>query len=140
MAAHLTGRVLAPLPPTMQLSRTDEIGRWIDARVAESDVFLVLERAAPQSLLGLMVLADHNEGERRILHLGYLIWEKMWGQGLASELLTGLVATATRIGGLELRAGVAEENRASVRVLEKAGLQRFGAGTIDGAIQFTRRF
>ncbi len=57
----------------------------------------------------------------------YLLMPEQWGQGYATEIAKGLI----EFGFMELNlhrieAGVATENLASIRVMEKAGMQREG--------------
>lgn len=59
---------------------------------------------------------------RRSAEIGYWLGEPFWGRGIATEALRGL--TDYGFATFDLRridAGVFEWNRASVRVLEKAG-------------------
>lgn len=107
LRAVLTPAVLAPLPPSLQETDPET---WIAERLAESDVFAVV---AEGRLIGVMLLAPLD-----VPHLGYLLAEEAWGKGYATELVRGL-ARAMPGGGL--RAGVARDNPASIRVLEKAG-------------------
>ncbi len=55
---------------------------------------------------------------------GYLLVPEAWGQGYATELLLGVIDEARAGGFTRLSALVNPENRASIRVLEKAGLTR----------------
>lgn len=112
LRALLTSKVLAPLPPSFS-QNVDRPLDWLAARLAESAVYQVL---SGNDLIGLMILADKDPGE---IHVGYLFREASWGQGFASELVLGLVASLGE--ALTLRAGVEADNPASLRVLEKAG-------------------
>lgn len=54
--------------------------------------------------------------------LGYWLGEPHWGKGYAAEAAMGLLAAVRHLPGFaEIDARVLESNRASVRVLEKAG-------------------
>ena len=128
MAGMLTPPVLRHLPPPLQ--QTDDIGAWIDLRHAEASIFLVQTNDA--RLIGLLILADMG-GTPASIHVGYLFGEAHWGRGYATELLRGLVASVTP--PVRLVAGVAPENRASVRVLERAG---FIQSTTDPAMYVHR--
>ncbi len=124
LAGILTDPVLAHLPPSLQLHEAGGgIAGWIDARAAESEVLLV-ERREGGALVGLVLLAQGEEIQaRRSLHIGYLLAESAWGQGLASELVSGLVAAVEGAGRLRLLGGVDRDNPASARVLQKAGFE-----------------
>ncbi|SDF28312.1 GNAT family N-acetyltransferase [Limimaricola pyoseonensis] len=121
----LTERVLRHLPPPLRLSDgAEEIGPWIEARAAESDVGLVLERDTDR-LVGLLILAFMTgEAETAVCHLGYLFAETAWGRGYATELVTGLAATLDREHPVMLAGGVGRDNPASARVLQKAGFTK----------------
>jgi GNAT superfamily N-acetyltransferase len=118
----LTSSVLEHLPPALQLDdAAGGVSSWIDARVAESDVFLVNHKQGKE-LVGLMILAcDPDADELPTIHIGYLIAEIAWGQGIASELLAGLVSAMASRRQVRLIGGVYKGNPASARVLEKAG-------------------
>ena len=59
--------------------------------------------------------------------LHYLLAPSFWGQGYATELVKKVISFGFEQLGLHrMEAGVATENAASIRVLEKAGMQREG--------------
>ncbi|MEX3016330.1 GNAT family N-acetyltransferase [Gymnodinialimonas hymeniacidonis] len=112
----LTPAVLAPLPASLQLGEgPDAVANWIAERLAESDVSLVRMRG-DETLVGALICVQPEPGGP--VHLGYLFGEAAWGRGYATEMLSGLVTIA---GPQPLRAGVARDNPASARVLEKVG-------------------
>lgn len=120
--ALLTPRVLEYLPPALQLApEAGGISSWIDSLAGESDVMLV-DRASSGDLIGLVILAEERDaGQLPTLHVGYLFAEAAWGEGLATELLSGLVSTIEKSGPVHLIGGVDTGNPASARVLQKAG-------------------
>jgi RimJ/RimL family protein N-acetyltransferase len=66
------------------------------------------------------------------VHLGYVLAESAWGQGLGSELVEGFVECCR--GERRVRtliAGVAADNPASIRILEKNGFRPMGSGVDD---------
>lgn len=76
---------------------------------------------APQGdLWGVLICAQTAPQE---LHIGYIIGQAQWGKGLASELILGLCQAARSADIKTLIGGVARDNPASARVLEKAGFQ-----------------
>ena len=110
----LTPDVIAHLPPFFDL--TDQnIDQWIDARDAESDIYLIRETGTG-SIIGLTPPFNND------IHLGYLLGQSAWGHGYASELLAGLVLHVPKIG-FRLLGGVGRENPASAHVLRKTGFQ-----------------
>lgn len=76
--------------------------------------------------IGLLILSYPRAGSRE-RHIGYLLAERGWGKGLATEMLRA-VQDLFRGSGVVLSGGVMDDNAASARVLEKAGF----AGTREG--------
>ena len=113
----LTPDVIAHLPPFFDL--TDQnIDQWIDARDAESDIYLIRE-AGTDTIIRLMFLTLPFNNN---IHLGYLLGQAAWGQGYASELLAGLMLHVPKTG-FRLLGGVGRENPASAHMLRKTGFQ-----------------
>ena len=113
----LTPEVIAHLSPFFDL--TDQnIDQWIDARDAESDIYLIRE-IGTDALIGLIFLTPPFNND---IHLGYLLGQAAWGQGYASEILAGLVLHVPKTG-FRLLGGVGRENPASAHVLRKTGFQ-----------------
>ncbi len=106
---------------------------WIAARDGESSTLLVTEIESKRAI-GLVILVDLPLDESAVdVRIGYVIAEGMWGRGLATELLSGLIDWARAQPSIHtLTGGVDLTNRASVRVLEKTGFQRISNG--DGGM------
>ena len=105
--------MIAHLPPFFDL--TDQnIDQWIDARDAESDIYLIRETGT-DAIIGLMLLTTPFNND---IHLGYLLGQSAWGQGYASELLAGLMLHVPKTA-FRLLGGVGRENPASAHVLRK---------------------
>ncbi len=117
LAGILCDEVLAPLPPALWQD-ADDPGAWIAARLGESEVLGIWQG---ERLVGLLLRVAPEPGT---VHLGYLFARRVWGQGLASEMISGLVEALE--GPLTLTGGVAADNPASARVLEKAGFRESG--------------
>jgi ribosomal-protein-alanine N-acetyltransferase len=59
--------------------------------------------------------------------IGYWLGQKYWGQGIISEALKSFIKFSfKKLKLLRLQAGVAVENKASVKVLKKAGFKKEG--------------
>ncbi len=118
----LSDRVLEHLPPPLQLADTQgAVCAWITERAAESEVYLVIERAN-KDLVGLLILAAEPDAtDCPTIHIGYLLAETAWGRGFATELVSGLVSALKGQGPVRLVGGVGTGNVASARVLQKAG-------------------
>ena len=117
LTALLTPAVLAPLPPPLQLNTSP--AEWIADREAEAETLAVHTRDG--QLAGLIFLAQFESD----IHIGYLLGEDFWGKGLGSELIQGLSdwLSETR-SPARLLGGVAKDNPASGRILQKAGFLR----------------
>ncbi|MEM7377457.1 MAG: GNAT family N-acetyltransferase [Pseudomonadota bacterium] len=118
VAETLTARVTAALPPGWQggydLARAD---RWIGERERECTCLLGVDRERAQSVALVLLFPESTQS----LRLGYLLHERSWGQGYATELIGGLIAACPDAGIDRVSGGVAPENAASARVLEKSG-------------------
>lgn len=127
----LTPAVTAALPPDWAGVR-DVAGarRWIEDRDAESTCHVAIEHAT-HAPVGFLLHAGDDE-----VRVGYLLAERAWGRGYATELLRGFVEHVRSSGGrTEIVAGVTAGNAASVRVLERSGFAPDGA-TDAGELQF----
>jgi RimJ/RimL family protein N-acetyltransferase len=126
LSALLTPAVTQYLPEPMQIHEgPNEIEKWVSARTGESDVFCVRD-ARTQELLGLLVLGASPGATGALnVRLGFLLAEKAWGKGIATELVKGLVGwCAKQASPVQLLGGVEVENAASAAVLIKAGFTR----------------
>ena len=122
----LTVRTTTALPEPWRGDFSVERAKaWISERDAESPTLLVTE-AVTERPVGLVILADVPLGESSVdVRIGYSFAEDVWGQGLATELLAGLIDWARTQPTIHtLTGGVDPNNRASVRVLEKSGFRR----------------
>lgn len=131
----LTPAVLQHLPPSMHLMDFDEeIQGWVGERLDESNLLKV---NFEQRLVGLVILAVQTTKSRRPnVHIGYLLAEDTWGQGLASELIVGLVEALSLLAPVRLVGGVERGSSASARVLEKAGFTFDAQVPMDGVDNF----
>lgn len=115
VAAMLTPPVLVHLAPDAQdMSRG--VAGWIE-RQAGLAQGLTLRLVETQEIIGIGLLV--REGAD--IHVGYLLAERHWGRGYATEMLIGLVDALRTMAPVTLRAGVSPDNPTSARVLEKAG-------------------
>lgn len=119
LSTLLTPAVLRHLPPW--LAPRPLMSDWIADRNAVQTV-LSARHSATNGLIGLaMVWPDKAPAT---LHIGYMLTETHWDQGYGSELAQGLVRA---LPSNTLLAGVASENLASARVLDKAGFKHDAA-------------
>ena len=124
----LSPKVTESLPPPWQGDYSIERARnWIAERDAEGVTLLVLEKSTCRPL-GLIVLFEMEAAQGMVeLRLGYLLAESAWGRGFGSELVQGLVDNCRKLRVASLVGGVAADNLASIRVLEKSGFERLPA-------------
>jgi ribosomal-protein-alanine N-acetyltransferase len=118
VAKLLTPTVTRSLPSAWQgVYTTERAAAWIHERDQEGTTLLVIERSSNDSI-GFLILSADTPDELRI---GYLLAESAWGKGLASELIEGFIGWCRISGIRSVKAGVAEDNVASQKVLTNNG-------------------
>ena len=102
-------------------------GAWIDERDRESPPCLVVDRESGQPL-GLLILSEVPlDTETVDIRIGYVLAERMWGRGYATELVAGLVEWARAQPPVAtLTGGVTTSNPASASVLTSNGFESIG--------------
>ena len=132
----MTEPVTRALPPGWQgpydLERAAE---WIAERDREGTTLLVTERST-RDAVGLLILFETETEDRAgiDIRIGYLLAESAWGKGFATELIAGFVEWCRLQGGIySITGGVALDNPASIRVLEKNGFRPAGESPQDAA-------
>ena len=133
----LTPAVTRSLPPGWQGAYDlDRAAGWITERDGEGTTLLV-RTLTPDMAVGLMLLYEEPTDERPLVdvRLGYLLAEEAWGRGLGGELVGGFVDWAKAQPHVRsLIGGVAADNAASIRILERNGFDRVADGTAsDGS-------
>ena len=99
------------------------IARCLEAPADRERTYAVLGRAEVR-LLGAFAL---RRPEPYRVDCGYVLARAEWGRGLMTEALTEVAQWTMRQDGIWRIGAVCDvENRASARVMEKAGLQREG--------------
>lgn len=137
VAGILTEPVTRWLPPHWQGPYTRaRASVWIAEQDAEGHVLLVETREAGDPL-GLVLLFEEPVVDGVDVRLGYLLAEPAWGKGYGSELLGGFVAWCRARGDVRtIIGGVAPENAASIRLLERHGFARDAGDTQDGDLTY----
>ena len=83
--------------------------------------------------IGLCLLRNYDDKNDSRVELGYVMHQKYWGKGIASEMAVIMVGYAlTHTNAKEIVAVTTLENIGSQRVLEKAGLKRMDNFKRDG--------
>lgn len=108
--------VVESLPPHFQgIHSSDLAETWLDRMLSESRLLLV--RTLDNTLIGFLFIFSENN---RDAHIGYLLSEIFWGQGLATELLENFIAVVSEKGlWSTLIGGVESSNTASISLLKK---------------------
>ncbi len=126
LCQFVSPRVLEFLPKHMQTEQSPEaISAWIDIVDQEGDI-LAVRKTESGRIIGLfLVMSDFADpASIPTVRIGYMLAEEAWGQGYASELVTGLINEIKKGPPVLLLAGVMRENQASARVLTKCGFQK----------------
>lgn len=113
----------------------DRARQWIAERDLESPTLLAIDRSTGDPV-GLVILFESPADTNGLVEvrLGYLLAETAWGKGLATELLSGLVAWSRDrrdIGSIV--GGVAAANSASSAALERLGFSLIESGAHGSA-------
>ncbi|MGL6338450.1 MAG: GNAT family N-acetyltransferase [Waterburya sp.] len=109
------------LPYVMSYDNQDELGFWaiIEKSSQEFIGWIFLRPEADFKLLQQLNLADSEA-----IELGYRIRKLSWGKGYTTEASQALVNRCfTKSNINKINAWALAENKASVRVMEKAGLK-----------------
>lgn len=118
-------RGLWPPLQSLEESRAD-IAEVLEGYATGSNITWAIEHRADGKMIGRIGLGPYSRMNRRA-EIGYAMNRSYWGQGLATEAVRAVVGFAFRELGLNrVQAIVLPDNAGSIRVLEKAGMQREG--------------
>ncbi len=92
---------------------------FMNASVAENHFTRGIYRE--NRLIGFVNDVEINEGRAEF---GYVIHPSFWGQGYATEMFRAVIEELLGKPFSTIRAGAFRENSASLRVLEKCGMQK----------------
>ncbi|AXT29933.1 N-acetyltransferase [Pseudoalteromonas tunicata] len=121
----LTPQVVKALPIGWQGIETPKQAlNWLNDRFNESNL-LAIKLKQSHEIIGFVFIHKTEENvSPASFNIGYLIGEKYWGKGYASEVLTALVNYyKNQAKASILLAGVETDNIASIKVLEKCGFE-----------------
>lgn len=105
----------------------DYLKRCDAARAAGTDFAFLIESRADGSLIGMIDVHLGQSGSAQHVSYGYVLRHAKWGSGYATEALTLLIDDALGHPNIFRAFAVCDaENRASTRVMEKAGMEREG--------------
>ncbi|WP_339979789.1 GNAT family N-acetyltransferase [Pseudoalteromonas lipolytica] len=115
----LTPAVVANLPGYFQgIDSIAAAEKWLANMLDECRLLML--QSQQQEVVGLLFIYT----EKHDAHIGYLLAEQYWGQGLAFELLQGFINLAgTQSQWHKLIAGVDESNTPSIKLLKKLAFE-----------------
>jgi len=127
VAELMTSGVTKWLPPGWQGSYSRaRASDWIEETYDSGGALLLVVDSRTDATVGLMILGEDGVPGKLEIRIGYLLLEKYWGLGLATEIVGGFAHwCAARPEIVSVLAGADSNNLASRRVLEKAGFQLF---------------
>ncbi|PWD99627.1 GNAT family N-acetyltransferase [Marinilabilia rubra] len=126
----LSPNVTKALPDGWQdITTINHAQEWISEREKESH-FVTIQLSSINEIIGFVFLYETDaENEYHDLRFGYLLSERVWGKGLGTELIDGLIKWCKKQGDIKsISGGVETDNIASINVLEKTG---FSVSTVD---------
>lgn len=126
----LTPNVTKALPDGWQnISTIDDAQEWTKDRDKKSH-FVTIQLLSTNETVGFIFLYESDsEYNYYDLRFGYLLSEKVWGKGLGTELIEGLIKWCKTEGDIKsISGGVETDNIGSIKVLEKTG---FSISTVD---------
>jgi ribosomal-protein-alanine N-acetyltransferase len=120
----MTPNVTKALPDGWQnLNTINKAENWINERKADSN-FYAISLKETSEIIGFLFLYNSEE-EKNELRLGYLLSESVWGKGIGSELIQGLVKWSKDSAIIDsISGGVEKDNIGSIKVLEKNGFHQ----------------
>lgn len=103
------------------------LAKWLEEQQAEERSEYIFSINLEQEFVGIIALALGANRKLKLATVWYLILPDYWGQGIATEALSGLLDFAFQKLQLHrVEAGAAIANGASFRVLEKVGMRKEG--------------
>jgi RimJ/RimL family protein N-acetyltransferase len=114
----LTPDVVENLPPYFQNIKTKADALvWFERMIAQSRLLMVNDSEQGEVIGFLFAFVDNKDA-----HIGYLLKQSYWGQGLASELLKAFIEKVPVTQSWQkLIGGVDRSNKASAKLLLKLG-------------------
>jgi [ribosomal protein S5]-alanine N-acetyltransferase len=133
---HRDPKACAHNPSDMLATRSDAedlFGRWDGHWRRHGFGYWVIRELGGEGVLGFCGLKLMRLGEREVLNLFYRLDPPAWGDGVATEAATAVVAWAVAdVPDRPVVARVRPDNIASARVAARAGLRRAEHLDTDG--------
>ncbi|WP_226500182.1 GNAT family N-acetyltransferase [Pseudomonas sp. MWU16-30322] len=118
-----------PAGPMTDIAQAEALlERWLQHWETHAYGWWAISSAqAPEHILGFAGIAAHDYLGKKVINLGYRFAVEAWGHGYATEAAqTALTHAFDHIGLPEVFGLVRPDHTASIRVLEKIGMCRFG--------------
>ncbi|MEM6274982.1 MAG: GNAT family N-acetyltransferase [Myxococcota bacterium] len=115
-----------------------EVTRWMNVTRQNYDkrgygMFAIDDRKMPDTIGFGGLVHPNNQPEPEIK---YAFRPAVWGRGIATEFVRGLIDYGRTTHGIDrMIATVAAENAASIRVLQRSGLQRTNSRTDEAGVR-----
>jgi RimJ/RimL family protein N-acetyltransferase len=124
---HADPEVMAKIrPPDQDIeqtrSRVDEILIYMQQYPGQG-LYLAFE---DDRFIGWVVLTHIEDNPENPIEIGYRLHKREWGKGYATEMASAVREVARSIGIQTLCGVTAQNNQASMRVLEKLGMKYKG--------------
>ena len=133
----LTPSVVESLPPYFHdVNSIPSAQKWLAQVISDGRLFIV-KLIGESKAIGFVFLSTENSGDT---HIGYLLGEPYWGKGYATEILKGLIDFIKSEDQVtRLIAGVATDNVASIKLLQKLGFIH-SSSEVNGTMFYQYRF
>jgi len=134
----MTRNVTKALPEGWQnLDTLDKAKNWIIKRKKDRNFYTIV-LIETNEIIGFLFLNIENETKKSSeLRLGYLLTESIWGKGIGSELINGLVKWSKNTNIIKsISGGVEKENIGSIKVLEKNGFYKSNEELPEGMLLY----
>lgn len=118
-----------PAGPMTDIAQAEALlDRWLQHWTTHGYGWWVISKPqTPEKILGFAGIAAHDYLGKPVTNLGYRFAVEAWGHGYATEAAqTALTHAFHHLGLPEVFGLVRPEHSASIRVLEKIGMHRFG--------------
>ena len=138
----MTPNVTKDLPDGWQnLSTIEKAEKWVVDRKNDCN-FYAIQTLESNDIIGFLFLYTENVAtEYADLRLGYLLTESIWGKGVGSELIRGLVDWCEKEKNIKsISGGVEINNISSIRVLEKNGFIKTNQELPENMLLYKREF
>lgn len=134
-------KVTESLPAEWQNINTDiDAYNWI-REVSKESSFLLVQLKETKEIVGFIFLYEPAIFKAPIdLRLGYLLSEDVWGLGMGSELISGLLEWCKSSGKIStITGGVEPDNIGSIKVLKKNGFSQMDSSN-EGTLFYVYDF